>query len=81
MTIVEITSEHEAAAVYAKLQALGEAWRPVEDMPCLVYLEDGSAEEVRRIGGVASCWEGRSGRIARLLHMASRRSSACQPGA
>ena len=72
MNIVWIESERDASGVFAALQSIGEAWRPAEDLPCLVYLEAGSLEEIRRIPGVAACWRGRTGPIARLLH-----ASAC----
>lgn len=68
MNIVEIAADGDVSGVFARLQTLGLAWRPAEDVPWLVYLEAGTAEEISRIPGVRSCRKGRSGPLARLLH-------------
>lgn len=49
MNIVEIAAEGDVSGVFARLQTLGRAWRPAEDVPWLVYLEAGTAEEISRI--------------------------------
>ena len=72
MHIIDIRSERDAPEVFARLQSLGEAWRPADDVPCLVYLDGGDSEEIRRIPGVVACWRRRSGRAARVLHEAAR---------
>ena len=68
MNIVEISAEADISGVFARLQALGLAWRPAEDVPWLVYLEAGTVEQISRIPGVRSCRTGRTGPLARLLH-------------